>query len=354
MKHTGIRNNQRGMVAIITTLILMIVISLIVLGFSQVTRRNQRQALDAQLSSQAFYAAESGINRAKKVLKDNPNYAGRNTCQGADPTGTTNPITPATDFVVSASDKTAITCLLIQPVNNLVFDKVTSSSKVSLIQPQTGSPDTIVINWEKPNQTTVTGCTSGGTTLPQAGTWTDTYCNQSLLRIDLVPVTGSLTQAGLQASQYTAFLYPAASGGSPVVSDSWGNSAGASRGKIIRTQCNDTTPVDKVRKCMLKITDLPGGNKYAIRIMSLYGESNVEVHAKIGADQPNLVGAQTLVDSTAKANDVLKRVQARISTFNGNVIPDFAVMSDELCKRYRVSGSDVGVDGGADANACNL
>jgi len=40
------QSKQRGMVAIMITMILMIVISLIVLGFAQISRRNQRQSLD--------------------------------------------------------------------------------------------------------------------------------------------------------------------------------------------------------------------------------------------------------------------------------------------------------------------
>ena len=46
----------------------MIVMSLIVLGFAQISRRNQRESLDRQLSTQAFYAAESGVNDARELI----------------------------------------------------------------------------------------------------------------------------------------------------------------------------------------------------------------------------------------------------------------------------------------------
>lgn len=42
------------------TIVMMVVISLIVVGFTQVANRNRRQSLDRQLSTQAFYVAESG------------------------------------------------------------------------------------------------------------------------------------------------------------------------------------------------------------------------------------------------------------------------------------------------------
>jgi len=64
----SLQRNQSGMVSIMVTMILMIVMSLIVVGFAQVSRRNQRVALDRQLSTQAFYAAESGVNDAREFL----------------------------------------------------------------------------------------------------------------------------------------------------------------------------------------------------------------------------------------------------------------------------------------------
>ena len=54
---------------VLLTMILMIVVGLIVLGFAQISRRNQRQALDRQLSTQAFYAAETGVNDAANLIK---------------------------------------------------------------------------------------------------------------------------------------------------------------------------------------------------------------------------------------------------------------------------------------------
>ena len=61
-KQQAIARNQDGLVSIIIVVILMIVISIIVLSFAKVVRNEQRQTLDRQLSTQAYYAAESGVN----------------------------------------------------------------------------------------------------------------------------------------------------------------------------------------------------------------------------------------------------------------------------------------------------
>src|SRR5688572_29540682 len=124
---------QRGMVSILVTMLLMIVISLIVLGFAQVSRRNQRQATDRQLSSQAFYAAETGINDARNLIK------------GALATSTTIPpkpdctpgsgpaaafygsLTPALD----AANNVAYSCLMVDPAPaELVYDGITNKGTI--------------------------------------------------------------------------------------------------------------------------------------------------------------------------------------------------------------------------------
>src|SRR5262245_28445627 len=68
MKHRlKLMPNQSGMAAIIVTLIIMIVLSLITLGFARIVNREQRQVADRQLNTQAFYAAESGVSIVKNL-----------------------------------------------------------------------------------------------------------------------------------------------------------------------------------------------------------------------------------------------------------------------------------------------
>jgi Tfp pilus assembly protein PilX len=64
--------NQSGFVSIVVCLIIMVILTLVTIGFSKLMGRAQRQALDRQLSTQAFYAAESGVNDALLVYKSDP------------------------------------------------------------------------------------------------------------------------------------------------------------------------------------------------------------------------------------------------------------------------------------------
>jgi Tfp pilus assembly protein PilX len=63
---------EQGFVSIFVTTMLIIIVSLLVLAFAQVSRREQRQTLDTQLSSQAYYAAETGVNDAKAAIMASP------------------------------------------------------------------------------------------------------------------------------------------------------------------------------------------------------------------------------------------------------------------------------------------
>src|SRR5437762_1324315 len=64
------KNKDRGVASIIVTFMFLLVISLIVVAYGRIIRREQQQSLDRQLSTAAFYAAESGINVTVKYLGD--------------------------------------------------------------------------------------------------------------------------------------------------------------------------------------------------------------------------------------------------------------------------------------------
>ena len=63
--------NEEGFASIVIALILIIVLSLLTIGFAQLARREQQTALSKQLANQAQYAAESGINDAYYDLSHN-------------------------------------------------------------------------------------------------------------------------------------------------------------------------------------------------------------------------------------------------------------------------------------------
>jgi Tfp pilus assembly protein PilX len=60
--------NEEGLVSIIVVTIVIIILSLMTIGFAKIMDREFRQSLDRELAVQANYAAESGMNDARNYI----------------------------------------------------------------------------------------------------------------------------------------------------------------------------------------------------------------------------------------------------------------------------------------------
>ena len=74
-KNQKLRTDQKGIASLVIVILIMFLLTLIVLAMTRNTNQQQRQALDRQLNSQAFYAAESGVNDAFHYLANTPGVA---------------------------------------------------------------------------------------------------------------------------------------------------------------------------------------------------------------------------------------------------------------------------------------
>lgn len=342
MKITGskLRKNQNGMVSILVTMVIMIIISLIVIGFARIARREQQQALDRQLSAQAFYAAETGINDAVNALK-NAGYSSEKTNCGPDGTGPLS--TSQANNVLDADAGVAYTCLLIDPTPlSLDYSSVSiEEATVIPLWPVSGRLDTITFSWQdRTGSTAFGGCPapSGGQyTFPAAASWPST-CNAGIVRIDLVPRDTTLSRDAMMSRTLTAFLYPQNSG-STAPSSYTHNVSNPNKGMVIPANCNaGSTP----RKCNvdMRIVGDGGVAGYYLRVRSIYRTSSLNIVGKNSSNvRLELQNAQALVDATGKASDILRRIVVRVPMTNiGNGVPSYAVQSfDSVCKRFGVA-----------------
>lgn len=348
MQYLGkLKKNEQGMAAIFITIILMVVISLIVLGFAQVTRREQRQALDRQLSTQAYYAAESGVNLAQQeiaslyalgITPPAKNDCGEDTDYGDPSVDILN-----SELEVDAAKGVVVTCLLISSeLSSLNYHSVGNESKAVNVE-STSNINRIDFSWQASGSSAAAANCTQVPALPSATNWS---CNQPLLRVDIVPTAGALlSRAALQASQFTTFLYPS-NGGAGTQAYS-----GGSMSTITQVNCSAAGSAPYV--CTGSITGL-NATRYGVRIMAIYGTADVNISAQAGGAPATLINGQTVIDSTGKANDVLRRIQVSVS--NSSSVADFGIVSGAgLCKRYSFSGGNVSiVGGGASFPACEI
>ena len=327
-----LNKNEQGMAAIVITMVLMIVISLIVLGFAQVTRREQRQALDRQLVTQAFYAAESGINLAQSRVAE---YLNAN--PGADVQKSTCPIDgiiiKAGDYDIDPATGTAITCLLISSdQTSLKYQDVNMQSIVANVESE-DIINQLVFSWQATSGANPGVCPNTPAQLPPATAWN---CNQPLLRVDVVPMPATLDQSTLQNQQFTRFFYPVNSGG--VGSADYG--VGRKRSALpVSANCVASPVAPNPYKCTARVMGL-GATRYGVRVQAIYGSATLDIGAIGSGVRLTLINGQFSIDSTAKANDILRRVQSRVAS-SSSIVPDFGLTAggSGLCKRYTITGT---------------
>jgi Tfp pilus assembly protein PilX len=328
-------NNQDGMVSIMVVLILMLVISLMVLGFAQIARRTQRQTLDRQLSSQAFYAAETGINDASNLLRNTTaTPPAKTTC--ADTGG--GFYTPLPSATLDAATDVAYTCLLVNPSpTSLIYSSVGTDSIIAPLSAAGGvSISRIKLTWQTKLSSTTPLTNCPGSTVNAFRPTTSWTCGYGVLRYDLVPYTGTVTAAGLQTQTMTSFLVPVTAGG---VANLAYSTNGA--GDLTGASCTNT-------ECSINITGL-SGSSYYMRLRSLYQDVALQISGTDSAGNAvRFQNAQALVDSTGKAQDVLRRIQVRVplSGSSHNLLSDNAITStDPICKRFVVMDGSGGAPG---------
>ncbi len=323
-----LKKNEFGLVSIMVASVLMVVMSLITLGFARIAQREQRQAIDEQLSTQAFYAAESGINVAVKgVTKSTP---ARNTC--GFPSGEYN------NGVVSAEKDVYFTCVLINPnPDSLYFGNDSISSTSKLVSFTTSAkPDSFVFEWTDNDHDGALNSCAVDSNL-KVNEWGNNTVGA--LKLDIYPVPAVLSRDALANGQFSTILFPCASGAPGAVSSVvFANFKGDSNlGKHVGVQCVKTVDHD----CLLTINGLGAEQKYYVKMSSIYSNLNVQITALDALGNKLLFSeGQVVVDVTGRASDVYKRLQARVPVYEEYVYPDFQFNSD-LCKQYTIGASSI-------------
>lgn len=331
--YRNLNRNQRGIASFMLTIVLMLVISLIVLGFSQIARRNQREALDDQLSTQAFYAAETGVNLVQHLLASGTHSDKTECVTAAAPVEYVN----AQLNLPTASNS----CLLVTNApGSLVYDDIGPNNTVVPIKAQgsvvNGGPGvgsgTLTLTWKTKDISP--GDVSNCSTYNNADNFTrdlgGSSCPYGVLHFDLVDITaaGVLTSANLQNQMITVFAPPTRNS-QAIYKKQPGNPAGTP-GNV---QCTNDS-------CILSISDVNFDHNYYMRVTSTYKDVSMNsIAGKLNSGSSvKFLDAQVLVDSTGKAQDVLRRIQVRLNEVSSQA-PAYAIESaGSICKQYTTTG----------------
>jgi hypothetical protein len=351
-----LRNDQTGMVSIIITMIMMFVIVLVVLGFAEVTRRNQREALDTQLGTQAYYAAETGVNDVVNSIKAGLTPVSSN-CNGGINAKTRAGAAITLPRKLAADNSVANTCLMIDTNPGALVD--------ASIPPTTGSVvwdvknavsnkfKTLTFSWRPdtspppPATPLDTSCPSAVGTYPPVGQAANQWkCDRAMLRVDIVRADVAFTDAdNLAKNTVTLFLQPGTTDSvNPTITG-----FGAGNASAYQWSCKSQAPVGANNGCTIPVdlSNVAGSNaqanEYYVRITSLYLTARtvtLEATDATTGVAATFANGQIVIDSTGRAQDQIKRIKVRIPlTKSSGDVPVFALQgTGDICKDMTIPG----------------
>lgn len=342
-----LRKEQSGLVSIVVTLVVMAIISVIVLSFAFLMRREQQQVLDRQLSTQAFYAAESGVS---KVISDINNN------------NLTSDVTDCNNYQeqLPGNENIEVSCVLVeQSPDSLEYSEIpTNKSQVVALRVAPGNGiERIEISWQTSDQSKLGNfATNDKYFLPtqdfEDTAGIDTFSEYTgILRTDLIPVYSTVNRGTVNNDARALFLYPVGQPENLPDTISMTKSSGNNPdGAFVGGDCVAGGTPYECTSTITNISDIsttesnPPSTIY-LRLKAIYQPLSVSIRAfDSGNNQLNLRGEQVVVDSTGSAGSVLRRIQVRVPVRSQYDYPEFSLESvEDICKRLSVApgvGSD--------------
>jgi Tfp pilus assembly protein PilX len=373
IKHRLDTGNQDGIASLLIVMILMTVLALISIGFSVLMNREVRQSLDRQLSSEAYYAAESGVNDARDYLASG-SASSFNTCNNW-PGTAKNFVSDATNGTgdISGDGISKYTCLSVQTQPKELSYTVNKGQSI-VIQLSGGDLaqlSKLYFSWQNaapyggsgpqplaglgsfPQEPSVSSDNTGALRVGIYPTVSD--CNDSdnhgPRKARFAAVTDS-TDAILECAARNYFLYP---NSATNVSNAVNYTAAIDDGKTVAGNCdaagvrppttfkNQATPAycSSVVNGLYPVSGSAGTNTaaaYFIRLTALYQNLTVFIQAADNSSTPKalaIANAEAVVDATGSGNDVLRRIQVRVPLQQSNVDSYGLQSMESVCKLFR-------------------
>ncbi|MCA9347872.1 hypothetical protein KC867_00520 [Candidatus Saccharibacteria bacterium] len=327
-------DNTSGMVAIFSVMIIMGLLGIVVLGYSAIVRNAQTRTLEEHLYTQAYYAAESGVNVALAEIKGGQKL--KSTC-GASGGGNYN---------IDADSGMRIGCLTyatrLVDFKTIIPESGDSIARVKVedgVLPANNTLKSLKIQVDGWHNSPVGSMSGDGTPqLLQQSEW-GSEGRADIIKLDIIPVD-QYSRSGLTTSSYTVYIYPVATG-----SNTFTVTPGSNPNIV-----SAATGLDNVTLNLGTAL----GSEFYIRQSLVYGLQSVGVtmsFTNTTGESLTVVDTQAEIDSTGYANYVARRILVRVplggdaDTFTH----PFSVFSgDRICKLYNYipTVSNSGSEGG--------
>lgn len=386
------RNQQSGFVALFSTIFFMLLITVITLGFIQITSVEQQQALNNDLSASALASAQSGLEDGKRaILKyfslpagpQKTTYYSAMTAPGANSCTSLTGSTIATDLGLSATGNVvnnsqinqAYSCLTVNLNSpDFISDSSAGKSQIVPLKAVGGAYSQVKVSWHLLSSAVGTdgdglpGATPGTAPYYAAGPLLYPQINSSTpslgwnalgypayLRVQLFgyPSSGSFTRTDLTTRSRSVLLVPGTNGIDATTPINFGTADpnpgvfGTTELQPQTIKCDPTPTANIGSYACTALLELPTGasfastsNTYFLRVTPVYGQSHFRVALVNSGSEVQFDQVQPIIDATGRANDVFRRLQARAQVNQLVNYPEFAVeTAATICKNMIVSNN---------------
>ncbi len=328
LRSNKIIHSAEGIVSIIVTMVMIIVITLVVISFSVLANNEDQRAAFRQLSLEAYYAANSGLNNTVSIVETDIKASQPIVNQHRCSTTVYNQY----DTLSSSSQDVVYTCVNVDNTPTYAQQSIAQGSywafPVEINPNATAAFQSIDFTWTGSATlgSASWSCPSTGYFYPYSQ-WNGS-CPPSAIQIDLIDGSNDTSLAYDQKHYYTIFVTPNQSANQ--IHNINTTSPGV-YGLSVPCQSNGSLP-NLTYSCELKLKVHPSG-LYYVRVMPIYGNINLNVSAIAGGQPQPLYNIQANIDVTGKAQGVLKRLDATIPLNNLGGVP-FALQSNQsICKQ---------------------
>lgn len=364
---------RRGAVSIFMVIFVTLVVSVMTVAFVRIAMRDRGLAVNQDLSQSAYDAALAGVEDGKRALSRYFNASDK----GVAPYNRINTPSlsncndvnavlgnPSGEHRIESGGTNVEQAYTCAQLSNRVDDfQINLQQDEQVLFPLPNNADVVLIEWAHVRDDGGSGTTpfsvpagmSAPSTLPTQASW-GSY-QPAVLETQLIQAGGTFTLDSFnnissgRSNTNTLFLYPlrlAAPSTASFISDA--RRVPGSTTHPTAAQCTQTTNPngDGAHSCAIRV-NLPGARDTGavsarfLRLAPRYTGNSIKVTAyRAGAPVP-LIDVQMKVDVTARANDVYRRVEARLDS--PNVMhpgtsdgPGAAVnIRGNLCKVFRVA-----------------
>ena len=344
------KKHETGAASLLVVMFMTIILTIVTIGFLRIALNEQRISTDDDLTSRAFFEAESGIEDARRAIQETLSgtltdaQLNADNCDVPTPARYTDVLSSTAEFDIGYS------CMLIDYTPESIRSDLSSANQTrqyQIIPINEGGGTTNIRNIRLQWHMDAPAPTGDG----DVGAGVNLRGNQTN-----IPRYGNWS---FPAMMHVSFInYPAGNFGRADIidSDMWispGNGSGSTNpqrifngggsnsinpsvdGEVLVASCANN---NNDFSCTMDFffNSLPPSRRLEVRITNLYRPTSLEMTMTAVNGDPLLFDeAQAVVDVTGRAGAVYRRVEAVLDLSTPDLLPEFAIQTaSDICKDF--------------------